>query len=80
VCFVNLKKKTGDKIRITLDLSPEFYKRLDELTHLVDAESKAQVIREALKLYEYVMKQREQGATFSVRQSDGAEKEILLVS
>jgi hypothetical protein len=33
-----------------------------------------------LKLYEYVMKQREQGATFSVRQSDGAEKEILLVS
>jgi hypothetical protein len=77
---VNLKKKTGDKIRITLDLSPEFYKRLGELTHLVDAESKAQVIREALKLYEFVMKQKAEGSTFSVRRPNGEEKDILLVS
>jgi plasmid maintenance system antidote protein VapI len=74
------KKKSADKIRITLDLSPEFYKRLDELTNLVDAESKAQVIREALKLYEFVMTQSQEGATFSIRTADGREKDILLMS
>ena len=75
-----MKKKSEDKIRITLDLSPEFYKRLERLTEMADAETKAEVIREALRLYEFVMKQREQGATFMVRQSDGEAKDILLVS
>jgi hypothetical protein len=45
-------QKTQDKARITLDLSPEFYVRLENLTASVGAESKAQVIREALRLYE----------------------------
>ena len=77
---MRLKKKTGDKIRITLYLSLEFYQRLDELTIRVDAENKAGVIRDALRLYEFVIKQREQGSTLSVRQSDGEKKDILLVS
>ena len=42
--------------------------------------TKAEVIREALRLYEFVIKQREQGATFTVRQTDGSEKDILLMS
>ena len=74
------KKTSADKIRLTLDLSPEFYKRLDELTNLVDAESKSQVIRDALKLYEFVMRQHDQGSKFFVRTSGGKEKDILLVS
>ena len=77
---MRLKKKTGDKIRITLYLSLEFYQRLDELTIRVDAENKAGVIRDALRLYKFVIKQREQGSTLSVRQSDGEKKDILLVS
>ena len=77
---MKLKKKPGDKVRITLDLSPEFYKRLEQLTAMADAETKAEVIREALRLYEFVIKQREQGATFTIRQADGSEKDILLMS
>ena len=77
---MKLKKKTGDKVRITLDLSPEFYQRLEQLTEMADAETKAEVIREALRLYEFVIKQREQGATFTVWQTDGSEKDILLMS
>ena len=40
---MKLKKKTGDKVRITLDLSPEFYQRLEQLTAMADAETVARL-------------------------------------
>ena len=69
----------ADKIRITLDLSADFYKRLEGLEEKVDAESKAHVIRESLRLYEYLVNQHLEGCEFFVRNKDGKEKDILLL-
>jgi hypothetical protein len=48
------KVKNGKKVRVTLDLSIEFYDRLEQLERLAGAESKAGLIRDALLLYEQV--------------------------
>ncbi len=64
------------KTRITLDLTPEFYQRLENLETLVGSESKASLIREALQLYEYMAQQVKEGYTFKM-QKDGHEKEIV---
>lgn len=63
------------KIRISLDLTPGFNERLEHLERLVEGESKASVIRQALQLYEYLVKRHLEGASFKVVQG-GEEKEI----
>lgn len=45
------------KTRVTIDLSGPSYDRLDRLQGVIGAESKATVIRTALKLLEFVAKQ-----------------------
>jgi hypothetical protein len=49
------RTKTPDdrKIRLTLDVTPEFYDRLEALERKTEAGSKANLIRTALQLYEY---------------------------
>jgi hypothetical protein len=59
-----------------LDLTPDFYKRLEELGTLVGSESKASLIREALQLYEYVAQKAKEGYTFKI-QKGADEKEIV---
>jgi hypothetical protein len=70
-----MKKEEKKKIRISLDVTEGFYERLEKLEQLVEAESKAGVIRQALQLYEYVAKRHLEGAAFKVIQG-GEEKEI----
>ena len=67
------------KIRITLDLTPDFYERLEGLETLVEAESKASLIREALQLYEYVAKKSKEGYNFKI-QKDNVEKDLVFFS
>ena len=72
-----LKTKPPErKTRITLDLTPEFYKRLEELEILVGSESKASLIREALQLYEYIAQKAKEGYTFKILKG-ADEKEIV---
>ncbi len=51
------RPKTPDdkKVRLTLDVTPEFYERLEKLERKTEADSKANLIRQALQLYEYVV-------------------------
>lgn len=46
--------KKKDKVRITVDLTKPFYERLEQLESLVAANSKADVIRDALRMYEFI--------------------------
>jgi hypothetical protein len=69
-------KPVEKKTRITLDLTPDFYKRLEDLEALVEAESKAGLIREALQLYEYIAQKVKEGYTFKMQKGD-EEKEII---
>lgn len=65
------------KVRVTVDLSPALYERLERLTELVGAESKATVIRDALRLLEYIAQETAAGSRF-LRESSGGEKEALV--
>jgi hypothetical protein len=73
-------KSTTEKVRLTIDLSLAFYERLGQLEQDVDAESKAQLIREALRLYEYLIKRSIEGDEFLVRAKDGQEQHLLLLA
>jgi hypothetical protein len=65
------------KIRVTLDLTPQFNDRLEALESLVDASSKADVIRHALQLYEYVVKRTLEGYTFRAVARNGREENLV---
>jgi hypothetical protein len=70
-----MSKEDRKKIRISLDVTAGFYDRLESLEKLIEADSKAGVIRQALQLYEYVVKRHLEGASFKVVQGN-EEKEI----
>jgi hypothetical protein len=75
------KTKTPDdrKIRLTLDVSPEFYERLEALERKTEAGSKAGLIRQALQLYEYfVIRTVDEGKEIIVRTppADDREKSV----
>ncbi len=65
------------KVRVTVDLSPALFDRLERLTELVGAESKATVIRDALRLLEYVAQETAAGSRF-LRESANGEKEAIV--
>ncbi len=67
------------KVRVTLDLSPEFYERLESLEQLVDGGTKANVIRQALQLYEYLAHRTIEGHTFKAIDQDGKEEKIVFL-
>jgi hypothetical protein len=73
------KSDKGGKIRLTLDVSPEFYSRLEKLEELVEAGSKAGVVRQALQLYEFVAKRMDQGYQFRAVGKGGEEETIVLL-
>ncbi len=72
------RKKSSDrkKIRVTLDLSPPFYERLVELEQLVDAGTKANVIRQALQLYDYIARRSLDGWAFQA-EKDGEKERVV---
>ena len=74
------KKSSNEKVRVTLDLSRPFYKRLTKLGELVDSDTKASVIRDALQLYEYVATEVANGSTFSVVDRDGRVQNLVFFS
>ena len=76
---MSMKATSKRKIRVTLDLTPEFYGRLEKLEKLVDAGSKAQLIRQALQLYEYVAKRSVAGCKFRTVHQDGNEESIIFL-
>ncbi len=63
--------RESEKKRITLDVTPEFYERLEHLERSVQARSKAEVIRDALQLYEYVADRQQAGWRFQARTEAG---------
>ncbi len=59
------------KTRVQLDFSPRAMSLLSELKEKTEAASYAEVIRNALKLYDGLISEVENGATFQVRGANG---------
>lgn len=74
------RREIRNKKRITLDVSERFYERLNRLEELTDSESKAGVIRDALRVYEYLSRRAVEGDRFQTVGKDGLVREIPLLS
>jgi hypothetical protein len=71
-------KNSEKKVRVTIDLTPQFNQRLEQLEALVDsASSKAEIIRQALQLYEYVARRTVEGYTFRAVSRNGREENLV---
>lgn len=71
------KDKDKDKIRITLDLTPELYDRLERLETAEQAGSKATLIRDALRVYEFIVNKSIEGCDFRIKR--GKEETLVFV-
>ncbi|HWQ54359.1 MAG TPA: hypothetical protein VN442_11780 [Bryobacteraceae bacterium] len=72
-------KSSEKKVRVTIDLTPQFNQRLEQLETLVDASSKADIIRQALQLYEYVARRSVEGYTFRAVSRNGHEEKLVFL-
>jgi hypothetical protein len=75
--LLSKKRKSTEKTRVTLDLSAPFYERLEKLQSLVDANTKADLIRQALQLYEYMAQKTSLGYRFRQVNQEGKEENLI---
>jgi hypothetical protein len=61
-----------------MELSSNSFERLKRLKELVDAPSYTEVMKDALRLYEYVTTADNEGAKFLVKDKDGHIAEIKI--
>lgn len=64
--------------RIQIDLPEKAMERLEDLKTKTEAISYAQVIRNALRLYEAIIVEAEAGGSFLVRTANGDVKEFVI--
>ena len=67
------------KVRVTLDLKEPEHKRLVELEALTSAASTAEVLRQALLIYEFVTKRAVEGSKFICEDKAGNRERLLFV-
>lgn len=63
--------KTNTKQRVQFDFSLEALKRLETMQELLDAPTKSEVVRNALKVYEWLLTQIDPGSTIEVQDKEG---------
>ncbi len=67
------KAETGERMttRVQLEMPPQAMERLQGLKERTEAASYAEVIRNALRLFEALVDEHEKGAEFSLKRADG---------
>lgn len=70
-------RKEVKRKRVTLDLTPEAFDRLQAIEEMVGADSKASVIRQALQLYEYLAKRSLKGHLIKATGPEGQEETLV---
>jgi Arc/MetJ-type ribon-helix-helix transcriptional regulator len=65
--------ETGERAttRVQLEMPPQAMERLQKMKDRTEAASYAEVIRNALRLFEALMDEHEKGSEFSLKRSDG---------
>lgn len=77
-----IKGETRDvdrKIRVSVDLSQRSFDRLERVRECVGAASKAEVVRDALQVYEWIVGQTRGGGEFLVREKGGEPQPVILL-
>jgi len=65
--------------RIQFEFSPEAYERLDEVKQATDAQSYAEVVRNALRVYDWMIKQQNKGYTIALSKEGEPLREVEFV-
>lgn len=67
------KADSGERMttRVQLEMPPQAMERLQGLKERTEAASYAEVIRNALRLFEALVDEHEKGAEFSLKRADG---------
>jgi len=66
-----MQKKTTKTTRVQLELAEKSYERLNLLKDKTEATSYAEVMKNALRLYESIIAQHDAGKRLCLRSSDG---------
>jgi len=74
----NVAESAAIRRRLQLDFSPEAYERLHRIREMSDAPTNAEVVRNALRLYDWFLEQRREGARLQVVRGESV-KEIELL-
>jgi len=69
----------SSRSRLQFDFSPEACERLDELVNVLDASSRAEVVRRALRLLAVAVEAERAGARVSVESPDGDVQRLVIV-
>ena len=64
--------------RVQMELGASSFDRLNRLKDLSEASSYTEVMKDALRLYEFFIEQENDGAVFLVRSSDGKTAKIKI--
>jgi len=72
------QKATEKRIRLTLDLTPKQFDKLREIEEQT-GQSKAEIVRNALRLYTYAAERAFDGDTFQVVGRNKVTKDIVFV-
>ena len=72
------KSNVAERNRLQLDFSPEAYSRLLQIREMAEARTNAEVVRNALRVYEWFLEQKKENARLQVVK-DGTVKEIELL-
>ena len=70
--------KKDKKLRVTLDLSPKAASRLEKLQELLEADTKAGVIRQSLQLHEYLLDEARAGKKIFIGDDKERAGEIVI--
>jgi Arc/MetJ-type ribon-helix-helix transcriptional regulator len=70
---MDAKAEAGERTttRVQLEMPPQAMERLQRLKEHTEAASYAEVIRNALRLFEALVEEHEKGAEFSLKRPDG---------
>ena len=72
------ENRESSRHRLQLDFSPEAFRRLQEIRARADAKTNAEVIRNALRLYEWFLEQKRSGFRIQLVQ-DNLIKEVEIL-
>ncbi len=64
--------------RVQMDLSQNSFDRLNRVKDMSEAASYTEVMKDALRLYEYVLEQDQEGSKFLVKTANGEISEIKI--
>jgi len=74
-------KVSRDSVRIQFEATPKTYERLVKIKKQTEAVSYAEVIRDALKIYEHIITLKSQGKVVVIQNEDGTDaKEFLILA